>query len=130
MGRRGLRGRALGCQLLLLWAGGWAFQAPSTAPPEARYSPDWPSLDSRPLPGWFDEAKFGVFVHWGVFSVPAWGSEWFWWHWKGEAKPQYLRFMRRNYPPGFSYAEFGPQFTARFFRPDSWAGLFRTAGAK
>uniref|UniRef100_A0A4W2HBQ2 Alpha-L-fucosidase n=1 Tax=Bos indicus x Bos taurus TaxID=30522 RepID=A0A4W2HBQ2_BOBOX len=99
-----------------------------TDPP--RYTPDWPSLDSRPLPAWFDEAKFGVFVHWGVFSVPAWGSEWFWWHWQGEKLPQYESFMKENYPPDFSYADFGPRFTARFFNPDSWADLFKAAGAK
>ncbi|XP_025781396.1 tissue alpha-L-fucosidase [Puma concolor] len=98
--------------------------------PQPRYTPDWQSLDSRPLPEWFDKAKFGVFVHWGVFSVPAWGSEWFWWHWKGEGLPQYEQFMSDNYPPGFSYADFGPQFTARFFNPDSWADLFQAAGAK
>jgi alpha-L-fucosidase len=95
-----------------------------------RYTPDWRSLDSRPLPTWFDEAKFGVFVHWGVFSVPAWGSEWFWWHWQGQPQPQYQRFMRENYPPDFSYADFGPQFTARFFQPDDWADLFQASGAK
>lgn len=95
-----------------------------------RYTPDWRSLDSRPLPAWFDESKFGVFVHWGVFSVPAWGSEWFWWHWQGEGLPQYRRFMNENYPPGFSYADFGPQFTARFFEPDKWAALFQASGAK
>lgn len=44
-----------------------------------RYDPTWESLDSRPLPTWFDEAKFGIFIHWGVFSVPSFGSEWFWW---------------------------------------------------
>lgn len=43
-----------------------------------RYEPTWGSLDARPLPAWFDEAKFGVFIHWGVFSVPSFGSEWFW----------------------------------------------------
>lgn len=43
-----------------------------------RYEPTWGSLDSRPLPAWFDEAKFGIFIHWGVFSVPSFGSEWFW----------------------------------------------------
>lgn len=107
-------------------------RAASSSQPGAprRYTPDWQSLDSRPLPAWFDEAKFGVFVHWGVFSVPAWGSEWFWWHWEGEKRPQYLRFMRDNYPPGFTYADFGPQFTANFFYPEEWAQLFQAAGAK
>lgn len=50
---------------------------------QLRYTPDWESLDSRPLPTWYDDAKFGIFIHWGVFSVPAYGSEWFWWYWKG-----------------------------------------------
>ncbi|XP_006862365.1 PREDICTED: tissue alpha-L-fucosidase [Chrysochloris asiatica] len=95
-----------------------------------RYTPDWTSLDARPLPAWYDEAKFGVFVHWGVYSVPAWGSEWFWWHWKGEHQVLYELFMRNNYPPGFSYADFGPQFTATFFDPEHWADLFRAAGAR
>ncbi|XP_006883722.1 PREDICTED: tissue alpha-L-fucosidase [Elephantulus edwardii] len=94
------------------------------------YTPDWDSLDSRPLPAWYDEAKFGVFIHWGVFSVPAWGSEWFWWHWKGEPKAQYEVFMKENYPPGFTYADFGPQFRATFFEPSEWAELFKAAGAR
>lgn len=48
-----------------------------------RYTPNWDSLDSRPLPTWYDEAKFGIFIHWGVFSVPSFGSEWFWINWQG-----------------------------------------------
>ncbi|XP_077826096.1 tissue alpha-L-fucosidase isoform X3 [Macaca mulatta] len=120
-------GAALWLLLLLLLG---ATESVRRAQPLRRYTPDWPSLDSRPLPSWFDEAKFGVFIHWGVFSVPAWGSEWFWWNWQGEGRPQYQRFMRDNYPPGFSYADFGPQFTARFFHPEEWADLFQAAGAK
>lgn len=49
---------------------------------ETKYDPTWESLDARPLPSWFDEAKFGIFIHWGVFSVPSYGSEWFWSLWK------------------------------------------------
>src|SRR4051794_25098402 len=46
-------------------------------------APPWEQLDARPIPPWFDEAKFGIFVHWGVYSVPAWGppgryAEWYW----------------------------------------------------
>ena len=123
-----MKSRAVETQLLLLLLVLGAAESAFGA--QRLYTPDWPSLDSRPLPDWFDEAKFGVFVHWGVFSVPAWGSEWFWWHWKGEGSLQYQRFMRDNYPPGFSYADFGPQFTARFFDPDDWADLFQAAGAK
>ena len=43
----------------------------------SQYLPDWSSLDKRPLPTWYDEAKLGIFIHWGVFSVPSFGSEWF-----------------------------------------------------
>lgn len=46
------------------------------------YEPTWPSLDSRPLPGWYDQSKIGIFIHWGVFSVPGIASEWFWRQWK------------------------------------------------
>ncbi|XP_064254648.1 tissue alpha-L-fucosidase isoform X1 [Passer domesticus] len=97
---------------------------------EPRYRPDWASLDARPLPAWFDRAKVGVFVHWGVFSVPAWGSEWFWWHWQGQHDAAYERFVRRRFPPGTSYAEFAPRFTAHDFQPRQWAQLFRRAGAR
>ena len=41
---------------------------------DAKYLPTWESLDSRPLPVWYDEAKIGIFIHWGVFSVPSWGN--------------------------------------------------------
>lgn len=47
-----------------------------------KYEPDWVSLDRRPLPQWYDEAKVGIFIHWGVYSVPSMGSEWFWNNWK------------------------------------------------
>ncbi|RXN22288.1 tissue alpha-L-fucosidase-like protein [Labeo rohita] len=97
---------------------------------ETRYTPDWASLDSRPLPEWYDEVKFGIFVHWGVFSVPAFGSEWFWWNWKGAENPAYVQFMSKNYPPGFSYADFAPDFHAQFFDPDEWADIFEASGAK
>jgi Alpha-L-fucosidase len=39
--------------------------------------PNWESLDARPLPKWYDESKFGIFIHWGVFSVPAFHTEWY-----------------------------------------------------
>lgn len=48
------------------------------------YTPDWDSIDSRPLPGWYDEAKVGIFIHWGVYSAPAASNEWFgaeWFEW-------------------------------------------------
>lgn len=47
------------------------------------FEPNWESLDSRPVPDWYEEAKIGIFIHWGVFSVPSFGTEWFWYRWKG-----------------------------------------------
>jgi alpha-L-fucosidase len=44
---------------------------------EQQYTPDWTSIDSRPLPSWYDESKIGIFIHWGVFSVPSIQSEWY-----------------------------------------------------
>lgn len=98
----------------------------------ARYSADWASLDARPLPPWYDEAKVGVFVHWGVFSVPGFGSEWFWWHWQGQQPPEQkcVSYMSKNYPPGFSYPEFAPRFHAEFFAPEDWADVLKASGAK
>ncbi|XP_045491687.1 tissue alpha-L-fucosidase [Colias croceus] len=94
-----------------------------------RYSPSWKDLDRRPLPEWYDKAKIGIFLHWGVYSVPSFGSEWFWTNWVGGNK-KYIDFMNKNYPPGFTYQEFAPMFKAEFFEPNDWATLFKKAGAK
>ncbi|XP_066591240.1 alpha-L-fucosidase isoform X2 [Prorops nasuta] len=56
---------------------------------EEKYKPTWESLDSRPLPSWYDNAKLGIFLHWGVYSVPSFGSEWFWANWKGARNPNW-----------------------------------------
>ena len=95
----------------------------------AKYNATWSSLDARPLPAWYDDAKIGIFLHWGVFSVPSFGSEWFWSNWNGKSK-QYVDFMRQNYKPKFAYQEFAPKFTAEFYDPVKWAELFQAAGAK
>jgi len=94
-----------------------------------RYEPTWESLDSRPLPSWYDDAKFGIFIHWGVFSVPSFGSEWFWHSWKTGVK-SVVDFMKSNYPPDFTYADFAREFTAELYNPDHWADVFKASGAK
>jgi alpha-L-fucosidase len=96
-----------------------------------RFDPTWESLDNRTLPSWYDEGKIGIFIHWGVFSVPSFGSEWFWSNWQANGgNEKYIQFMKDNYPPNFTYQDFGPMFTAEFYDPDSWARLFQKAGAK
>ncbi|CAN7988602.1 unnamed protein product, partial [Ixodes hexagonus] len=104
---------------------------PSAA--EARYEPTWDSLDSRPLPAWYDEAKVGIFLHWGVYSVPSYVSEWFWWYWMDQGFPtnkKVPQFMKDNYPPGFTYPAFAKDFTCEFFDPSEWARIFEDSGAR
>lgn len=101
------------------------------------YEPNWASLDARPMPGWFLDAKFGIFIHWGVYSVPAWGkvgeyAEWYWEHIDG-TKPEdavWKDFHAKNYGKDFPYEDFAPRFTAELFDADQWAALFARSGAK
>lgn len=97
---------------------------------EGRYAPTWASLDTHPVPAWYNDAKIGIFIHWGVFSVPSFGSEWFWYLWKRKKETDFVEFMARNYKPNFTYQEFAPMFTASFFDPERWAKLFAASGAK
>lgn len=98
---------------------------------ECRYEPNWQSIDSRPLPSWYDESKIGIFIHWGVFSVPSYVDEWFWYYWKGPTPVKsVVKFMEDNYRPGFTYADFAPHFTAEFFSPYRWADIFQASGAR
>ena len=96
----------------------------------AQYQPNWESLDKRPLPVWYDEAKFGIFVVWGLYSVPSFNNEWFWYRWKAQKVPAVVEFMEKNYPPGFTYPDFAPMFKAELFEPEKWATLFQNSGAK
>ncbi|KAF2887561.1 hypothetical protein ILUMI_18612, partial [Ignelater luminosus] len=82
------------------------------------YKPTWESLDTRPLPQWYDDAKFGIFIHWGVYSVP-----------KSEEQLSNSN-SRGNCPSGPTYQEFANDFTAELFDPEAWADLFKKAGAK
>ena len=103
------------------------------------YEPTWESLDSRPIPEWFTDAKFGIFIHWGVYSVPAWISvtegkyasyaEWYYARVMGELKGD-EDFHERTFGENFEYRDFAPLFTAELFDPDLWASLFVESGAR
>lgn len=95
-----------------------------------RFLPTWDSLDQRVAPDWYDKAKIGIFIHWGVFSVPSFRSEWFWWYWQGSNESDVVNYVKSNYRPGWTYADFGRDFTAEFFNPDYWADVFEQSGAK
>merc|ERR1711962_334774 len=100
-----------------------------------QYTPDWPSIDSRPLPAWYDSAKVGIFMHWGPYSVPGVSSEWFWFQWNrrdpnNAGDMAIVKHMAAFYPPDFTYQQFGPQFRAEFFNATEWAELVQQSGAK
>ena len=108
------------------------------------YKPEWESLDKRPLPVWFQDSKFGIFIHWGVYSVPSWGptgdsigvydkyAEWYWrkMDQPGKVQKYFKDFHTKTYGPNFRYQDFAPMFKAELFDPDKWAELFKESGAK
>ena len=98
------------------------------------YEANWDSLDSRPLPEWFDEAKIGIFLHWGLYAVPAISDEWFWHGMEADYNATRVeeihKYMEENYKPGFKYAQFAKDFTTELFNPDEWADIFNASGAK
>jgi alpha-L-fucosidase len=103
---------------------------------EPRYQANWASLDQRPTPEWFLDAKFGVFIHWGVYSVPAWGkvgeyAEWYWNRISNQDPDNvWWQFHVKNYGEDFEYQQFAPRFKAELFDARQWASLFQRAGVK
>ncbi len=101
-----------------------------------KYEANWASLDKRPTPQWYLDAKFGIFIHWGIYSVPAWGkvgeyAEWYWHHLPDHQPTNvWWQFHRTNYGENFEYKEFAPRFRAELFNADQWASLFARSGAK
>ena len=98
----------------------------------AQYKPNWASIDSRPLPSWYDEAKVGIFMHWGVFSAPSFGDNEsaFLWLYMKQGNKVVKQWLKNNYRADWTYADFAPQFTAEFFDPNHWADIFKASGAK
>ncbi|WP_093508475.1 alpha-L-fucosidase [Streptomyces sp. Ag109_O5-10] len=101
----------------------------------ADYQPTETSLAGHRAPYWFNDAKFGIFIHWGVYSVPAWApvgvqyAEWYWDQMQDPDNPTYA-YHRDTYGADFAYDDFIPRFTAEKFDPRAWVELFRDAGAQ
>jgi alpha-L-fucosidase len=95
------------------------------------YRADWESLAGYTVPDWFRDAKFGIFVHWGPYCVPAHGNEWYSRNMYQAAEPEFA-YHRQTFGPQseFGYKDFIPQLTGEDFDPDGWAALFREAGAQ
>ncbi|NNM05215.1 MAG: hypothetical protein HKO65_08945 [Gemmatimonadetes bacterium] len=108
-------------------------EIPTAATPEQEF-PSWDELRNRPYPQWFRDAKLGIFVHWGVYSVPAFSGkeEYGEWFLRGLQEGDSLRtgFMREHFGEDFEYPDFAPLFKAELFDADEWAEIFRRAGAR
>ena len=95
------------------------------------FTADWNSLGAYQVPEWFRDAKFGIFIHWGVYSVPAFGNEWY-------PRNMYIQGSREfkhhvetyGSQSRFGYKDFIPEFRAEHFDPDAWVELFAIAGAR
>ena len=115
---------------------------------QGRYEPTWESIDRRPSPQWYTDAKFGIFIHWGVYSVPAFAAvnvkdenPYAEWYWNSLTEGKLAKspaghgaatwaFHKRLYGADFPYSDFAPMFRAELFDPDRWADLFAKAGAR
>lgn len=99
------------------------------------YQPTVESLSEHPLPRWFQSAKFGIFIHWGVFSVPAWApvgkeyAEWYWQQMHDPKDPTYQHQLQ-TYGAESTYDDFIAKFTASRYDPAAWVRLIERAGAK
>ncbi len=102
-----------------------------------KYEPNWESLSAYSVPAWFTDAKLGIFIHWGVYAVPAFKNEWY---------PRFMyldeyvdrkgaNFFQHHcetwgHPSEFGYKDFIPMFKAEKWDPEAWVALFEEAGAK
>ena len=95
------------------------------------YKDDWDSLVGRQMPEWMYRGKFGIFVHWGAYAVPAFANEWY-------PRAMYMQGTKEfehhvktwGEHKNFGYKDFIPLFTAPKFDAGKWAALFEKAGAK
>jgi alpha-L-fucosidase len=92
---------------------------------------DWESLEKYEVPKWYRDAKFGIFIHWGVYSVPAFGNEWYPRNMYHPGAPEYAHHIATyGTQDKFGYKDFIPRFKAENFDPTAWAQLFKEAGAQ
>ena len=116
----------------LIASGTLLLVATSLSMGEEPYQANWESLAKhQPAPEWLEDAKLGIYFHWGVYSVPAFVNEWYprLMHLKGHSAEKH-HLEKYGKPSEFGYHDFVPKFTAEHFDPEEWATLFHKAGAK
>jgi alpha-L-fucosidase len=98
---------------------------------QSLFEPTWESLKRYQVPQWYENAKLGVFVHWGIYSVPAFDNEWYS---RNMYQPGSVAFEHHRKTWGdqtvFGYKDFIPHFTGKHFDAEAWLTLFRRAGAR
>ena len=95
-----------------------------------RFKDTWESLAQYRVPEWYERAKLGIFIHWGVYSVPAFGSEWYSRNMYIQGSKEFEHHVKTWGPQNkFGYKDFIPLFRAERFDPAEWAELFKKAGA-
>lgn len=95
------------------------------------FQPNWESLAHFQTPPWYADAKFGIFIHWGAYSVPGFGSEWYPRQMYQDGSREFAHHVATYGPQSkFGYKDFIPQFKAEKFDARAWAKLFKDAGAK
>jgi alpha-L-fucosidase len=113
------------------WSLGSELGRAITPPFPGHFSPNWDSLSQYQVPEWFRDAKFGIFMHWGVYSVPAHASEWYPRLMYRKESPVF-EWHRQHWGPQsmFGYKDFIPMFRGEHWKPDELVDLYRKAGAK
>lgn len=128
--------RATRSLLLLVALCAYANIIALTARSAGPYQPTWDSLRGhQPAPEWFRDAKLGIYFHWGVYSVPAYGNEWYprLMYGKNNDRDRWVydhHVKTYGDPAEYPYERFVPQFTAEHFDADEWLDLFQQAGAR
>src|SRR6185312_8588372 len=97
---------------------------PRAVLPAGPFEPTWESLANYTVPDWYQDGKFGIFIHWGVYSVPAFGNEWYPRNMYLPERPEFAHHVETYGPQSkFGYKDFIPRFTAERFDPVGWAKL-------
>lgn len=102
------------------------------------YEPTYDSVYGHESPDWFNDAKFGIFIHWGVYAVPGWGNvdpnesyaEWYWWSVNDPTNHAFQDYHLKTYGPDVVYDDFIANFTASAFSARDWVDLFAESGAQ
>ncbi|MBV8551650.1 MAG: alpha-L-fucosidase [Acidobacteriaceae bacterium] len=128
-----------------------SFSRPQESPNQAAFQPTWDSIERHTVPEWFQDAKLGIFIHWGLYSVPAWAPptgelgkvDWDTWFTNNPYAEWYLNSLRivdsptykhhiATYGKDFDYYQFAAVFNkgTQSWKPEEWATLFKKTGAR